>query len=356
MSVKRLVLVDGRMARRRRTGAATYINDLQAALAAAAPDDLEVRFVFGPPPAPRRNRVTSAVNAFLDLAWVHVLLPLTAWRLKAAVIHAPFNWAPRWSPCPVVVTVQDLAWERVPETFPPGFRRFARFFTRMSARRATRIIATSNSTADDLVTLYRVARDRIRIVPIGITPAPAQPAPSREPFILAVGEFEPRKRILELIEGHRAYMAAAPPDPPPCRLVLAGSGGSQAAAVRAAAGPEVDLLGFVSDERLTDLYRRATLLVYPSSYEGFGLPVLEAMTHGCPALIARNSSLSEVGQSAALYLDDPTPDGIAATLASLLADRPALAAIGEAGRAHAARFAWDSVAGDTLAVYREALG
>ena len=356
MSDRRVVLVDGRMARRRRTGAATYINDLQAALTAAAPEDLDVRFVFGPPPAPRRNRLTSAINAFLDLAWVHVLLPVTAWRHKAAVIHAPFNWAPRWSPCPVVVTVQDLAWERVPETFPAGFRRFARFFTRMSARHARRIIATSTSTADDLVALYRVPRDNIRVVPIGITPAAAEPQPTREAFILAVGEFEPRKRILELIAGHRAYFTAAPADPPPCRLVLAGSGGSQAHAVREAAGPEVDLLGFVSDERLTDLYRRATLLVYPSSYEGFGLPVLEAMTHGCPALIARNSSLTEVGRDAAFYLDDPTPQGIAAALATTLADRDALAAAGETARAHAARFSWDAVAADTLAVYREAIG
>jgi len=355
VSGARVVIVDGRMARRRRTGAATYVHDLQAALATADPSDLDVRFRFGPPPFPRRNRLTSLGNAALDLVWVHVALPVIARRERAAVVHAPFNWGPRWSPCPTVVTVQDLAWERVPETFPAGFRRFARLFTRMSARRARIVITTSNTTAADLIELYRIAPDRIRTIPIGIRPVDAG-AQQREPFILAVGEFEPRKRIVELVEGHRAYFRAASDDPPPCRLVLAGAGGSQEADVRAAAGPECELLGFVSDAALADLYRRATLLVYPSSYEGFGLPVLEAMAHGCPALVARNSSLTEVGGNAAAYLDDPTAAGIAARLTEVLADRAALAARGEAAREHAGRFSWSSVAQATLDAYREAIG
>jgi alpha-1,3-rhamnosyl/mannosyltransferase len=116
------------------------------------------------------------------------------------------------------------------------------------------------------------------------------------------------------------------------------------------------MLGFVPDPTLSDLYRHASLLVYPSAYEGFGLPVLEAMAHGCPVLIARNSSLPEVGGEPALYLDDPTISGMAAALGAALADRPSLAARGEAGRARAAEFAWPRIAERTLDVYREAIG
>ena len=344
------------MARRRRTGAATYIRDLQTALAAANPPDLDIRFRHGPPGLPRRNRLTTVGNLVLDLAWQHVLLPLLARHDRAALIHAPFNWAPWWSTCPTVVTVQDVAWERVPETFPWGFRRYARIFTRQSARHAARVITTSVSTANDLTAFYGISPEQLRTVPIGIRPDTGPTDAPREDFVLVVGEFEPRKRILELIAGHRAYYRGVTASgSAPCRLVLAGAGGRDEAAIQAAVGPECDLLGFVDTETLSDLYRRAALLVYTSSYEGFGLPILEAMGHGCPALIARNSSLPEVGGDAAIYIDDSTPDGIARALSETLADRTALAARGEASRAHAARFDWQHVAEQTLAVYREGI-
>jgi glycosyltransferase involved in cell wall biosynthesis len=355
VSARRIVVIDGRMAKRRPTGAATYIRSLQAALAAYAPDDLDIRVRYGPGGLPRRNKLTSVGNLMLDLAWQHAIFPALARKDCAAAVHAPFNWAPRWSPCPTIVTVQDLAWERVPETFPPAFRRYARLFTRQSARHAARVITTSEATARDLTALYSVPSGKIRTIPIGITPDPTPSSGPRESIILAVGEFEPRKRILELVAAHQSYFRDTPADPTPCRLVLVGGGGRDEEAVRAAAGPECDVLGFVDRPTLLDLYRRATLLVYPSSYEGFGLPVLEAMAHGCPALIARNSSLPEVGGDAALYIETPTIEGIATALGDALGDRAALADRGAVSRAHADRFAWLRVAEQTSAVYREAI-
>ncbi len=356
MSGRRVVVIDGRMARRRQTGAATYIRDLTTALDITAPGDLDIRVRYGPPGFPRRNRLTTMGNLALDLAWQHLVLPMLARKDRAAVIHSPFNWAPVWSPCPTVVTVQDLAWERVPDTFPPAFRRYARLFTRLSARRAARVITASVSTARDLTALYNVPGDKMRTIAIGTHRDASPTEVPREAFVLAVGEFEPRKRILELIAAHQSYFRTPKSALPPCRLVLVGTGGRDEAAVRAAAGPECDLLGFVDRATLLDLYRRATLLVYPSSYEGFGLPILEAMAHGCPALVARNSSLPEVGGDAALYIDTPTVDGIAGALADALSDRTALAARGETSRAHAQKFAWSRIAEETLAVYREAMG
>ena len=352
------MLADGRLLRRRQTGVATYIREMQRAMRAAAPEDLRVDWTAGPPGLPRRNRLTSVGNLALELLWLHLALPLLAWWRGAALVHAPMNWAPRWCPCPVVVTVQDLSFERLPGAYPAGFRLYARLFARSSARRARLVIVSSEATARDVTELYGVPRERIRVVPLGVHPdaAPRDPAEPREPFVLSVGVLDARKRIASLVRGHALYLSGAPADPPPCRLVVVGGGGGDEEAVRRAAGEGCEIAGFVPAERLEDLYRRATLLVYPSAHEGFGLPVAEAMAHGCPALVARNSALVEVGGDDALYLDDASPEGIARALAGALADREALRARGEAGRAHAGRFSWTRAAAETMDVYRDAIG
>ena len=123
-----LVLVNGRMAKRRRTGIGTYIHELRESLDARPAPDLRVEWVFGPPAFPRLGKLTSVANLMMDMLWLHVLLPFTAWRRRAAVLHAPVNWGPWFSPCPTVVTIHDLAWERVPDAFPENFRRYARLF------------------------------------------------------------------------------------------------------------------------------------------------------------------------------------------------------------------------------------
>jgi glycosyltransferase involved in cell wall biosynthesis len=194
------------------------------------------------------------------------------------------------------------------------------------------------------------------VVPNGVYPDTRPPGP-REPIVIGVGIREPRKRIGALVEGHALYYAAAPATPPPCRLVLVGGPGGDEERVRAAAGPACEVRDFVRREELVGLYRRATLLAYPSAYEGFGLPVVEAMAHGCPVLCARNSSLIEIGGRSAIFLDDAdaTPEGIAAALTAALSDREELARLGEAGRAEAARYSWPASATATRDVYRQAL-
>jgi glycosyltransferase involved in cell wall biosynthesis len=351
-----LVLVDGRMARRRRTGISTYVYELRQVMDRRPASDLKVEWVFGPPGLPRWGRITSLGNLLLDSLWLHVLLPAIAWRRRAAVLHSPVNWGPWWSPCPRVVTVHDLSWERVPDAFPDDFRRYARRLARRSVKRAVRVIAVSESTAHDLRELYGVPPAKLRVVPNGVYPDTRPPGP-REPIVIGVGIREPRKRIGALVEGHALYYAAAPATPPPCRLVLVGGPGGDEERVRAAAGPACEVRDFVRREELVGLYRRATLLAYPSAYEGFGLPVVEAMAHGCPVLCARNSSLIEIGGRSAIFLDDAdaTPEGIAAALTAALSDREELARRGEAGRAEAARYSWPASATATRDVYRQAL-
>ena len=234
----------------------------------------------------------------------------------------------------------------------PGFFRIA-IFTRLTTHRATLLIAVARATADDLVALYGARTDRIRVIPNGVTPDAAPSTVPREPFILAVGEFESRKRIMELIRGFRAYRDGAPPDPPPCDLVLVGSGGSQADDVAAAADDHVRLTGFIDDAALADLYRRATLPAFPSSYEGSACRPRRWPT--VARLVAQNSSLIEVGGDAAIPLEDPSADGIARALTDTLSDRDALAARGDRSRHHAQMFDWDDVARRTLDVYRETM-
>jgi alpha-1,3-rhamnosyl/mannosyltransferase len=222
-------------------------------------------------------------------------------------------------------------------------------------RQARIVMADSRQTARDLGELYGVPEAKLRVVPLGAAAGAEGADGVREPFVLSVGVRDARKRTAALVEGHRRYWEAANGDPGRCRLVLAGPPGDEEVAVRAVGSPGVDLLGFVSRAKLADLYRRATLLVYASSYEGFGLPVLEAMANGCPVLVARSSALEEVGGEAALPLEDTTPEGIAARLADVLTDREALAARGAAGRQRAGEFTWSRTAAETLAAYRDAL-
>ncbi len=351
-----LVIVDQRLAHRRRTGIARVITGTREAMRADPPADMDVQWVSGPRGLPRRNTITGLGNLILDMLWLGILLPRTARKRGASLIHVPMNWGPLRGRTPTTVMIQDLAFERMPEAYPRGFRTWASAVGRRTARRARLLVATTEAGTHDIEEIYGVPRRRIRVVHLGAAPDEQAVRPAREPFILAVGEFEPRKRVLDLMAGHARYFTAAPSSPPACRLVIAGAGGSDEARARARCGPGCDLLGFVSDEDLHDLYRRATLFVSLSAYEGFGLPIVEAMAHGCPVLVADNSSQAEVAGSGAFLIEDASPEGLAARLTELLADRGELVGGGEAARVRAAELTWARTAHATADVWREALG
>jgi len=351
-----LVMVDQRLARRRRTGIARVITQTREAMAADSPTDMDVVWVNGPRALPRRNALTSIGNLIIDMLWLGVLLPRKAKKRGASLIHVPMNWGPLRGRIPTTVMIQDLAFERMPTAYPKGFRLWASLIGRRTARRARLVMATTNSGARDIEQIYAVPQDRIRVVHLGTAADEASFQPPREPFILAVGEFEPRKRVLELMRGHDRYFATAPTFPPICRLVIAGAGGSQEDEAHERRGVGCDMLGFISDEELNELYRRATLFVSLSAYEGFGLPIVEAMAHGCPVLVADNSSQAEVAGDGAFLIHDTSPDSIAERLTELLADRDELARRGEAARERAAELSWTRTARNTADVWREALG
>lgn len=261
----------------------------------------------------------------------------------------------------LAVFVADVAFLRMPGAYPRWGRLFHRRGLRLAAQKARVVLTCSESAALDLERLGGVPRDRMRVIPLGADPPEITSAEGERrraalgvttPYVLWVGTREPRKNLASVLA------AAALVDIP---FVLAGPRGWVIADVeddarrRGLAG-RVTFLGFLDRSDLSALYLGATALCYPSVYEGFGIPVIEAMAHGLAVVTSNVSSLPEAGGDAAILVDPHDPAAIAEALRSLIEDEAARAQRIEVGRAHAARFTWDASAGATWRAMKEAAG
>jgi alpha-1,3-rhamnosyl/mannosyltransferase len=336
------VLIDTTFALRGPSGTGVYLERLIAALR-----DLEVEVVEAADPggrvlAGRRGRL---VDLAADARWTQVDLPRLASLAGADLIHHPQPArAGRGAPAQVV-TVHDLAPERVPECFDPARRRFSHVAHRAAARRAEVVIAVSQTTATDVMARWGVPAERIVVARHGPgqEPAPAsleRPAPRH---LLYVGDDEPRKNVSLLLAAYRRYREAVPGALP---LVLAGSARATADGVEVVERPD--------QLRLTELYEQAAALVHPSRYEGFGLTALEAMSAGVPVVAARSPGLVEICGDAAMLFDARSADDLASALDEVTGSAPLRRDLTERGRRRAAEFSWARSARIHLAAYERA--
>jgi glycosyltransferase involved in cell wall biosynthesis len=321
------VAVDVTPAAQTRAGTARYLH----ALLPRIERDVEVDRVRGY----ARGRPGTL---WLDLAWYPHVLPHRA--RTADVLHCSTYRGPVHATTPLVVTVHDVAVFRHPEAFPRWTRAYSRFVVPRVLRAARRVLAVSEFTASELEEVLRVPRDSILVTPNAVDAVFTPDGPAADgDYVLAVGTLEPRKNLRRTIEatarlGLELRVVGAP-----------GWGGVDAH------GGNVRLLGEVPDEELARQYRGALCVAYPSLYEGFGIPVLEAMACGAPVATAAGGATEEVAGGAAVLVDPHDVESIADGIETAMRRRDELRVLGlERARA----YSWDETARLTVAAYREA--
>jgi glycosyltransferase involved in cell wall biosynthesis len=336
----KVVVFDADVLGRQRTGDETYALNLLRELGGLV-STAGIRLVAV---TRRTDLVPHGVEPFeltahsqeLRMAWT---LPRALRALGASLCHTQYA-LPLRSPCPCVVTVHDVSFARRPDVMGWKDQAVFRRVVPRAVRRAARVLTVSERTKRDLVELYDVPPERIVVTPNGVDPAFSPGQQGARDYVLSVGAIQPRKNQLAALD---AAVAVGMP------LVVVGPEKDAAlAAELRRRGARVE--GYVDTARLVDLYRGAACLVQSSRYEGFGLPVVEAMASGTPVVAVADPALREVAGEAAVFADD---GDLASGIRTALAERDRLVA---AGLERARAFTWRATAERTLAVYQEVLG
>jgi glycosyltransferase involved in cell wall biosynthesis len=353
-------------------GVRRYASGLLPALVALG--DLEIIILGGDPGLVPRGvpHVGEPGHPPTNAGWALVGLPRAARRARIDVLHAPAYTAPLLGAPPIVLTVHDVSYARHPEWYPYRRDFIRRAFYRRSARAARVVVTDSEFSAREIVAAYAIPREHIVVAPLGVSEcfAPGGPAGANSgggcelpqeisgPFVLHVGDLHERRNlptVVDAVIGARRHFGGAAA----VSLVLAGVDrgvGNAICGIATSAGvPEaVVKLGAVSEGLLVSLYRCATALVYPSLYEGFGLPVLEAMACGTPVIASRAASIPEVAGDAGILLDPLDVSAWTEAIVNVVNDDDRRSQMRSRGLAHAARFTWARTAELTADAYRAA--
>jgi glycosyltransferase involved in cell wall biosynthesis len=361
----------------RRAGVSQYTEQVVRHFMTTVPSSDDVLTVFAGPATPPDGYVPEDVRWVSSrlptgqapgrILWEQFVAPVASARAALDVFFCPVNVVPLACRVPSVVTVHDLAFLAYPAAFHASKRHYLTAMTHFSVHRARRVIAVSAHTRDDLIRHFGVQPERITVIPNAADeryrPADDPDAVARfktahnlpDRFILFVGTLEPRKNLRRLIAAF-ALLGSADAD---VTLVIVGASGwltSDLAPLVQAHGlsDRIVFTGYVPDDELPRWYQAATVFCYPSLYEGFGLPALEAMACGTPVVTSRTSSLPEVTGDAALLIDPTDVRDLARALQSVLADEVRRNEMSEAGIARTRLFSWERTAAAILAVVRDA--
>jgi glycosyltransferase involved in cell wall biosynthesis len=331
---KPLVVLDADVLGRRRTGDETYVEQLLRTLPRVAGDFRYAAITRRPDLVPDGVEAVHLPARLQELrmAWA---VPRLLRRLRPAVAHF-LHVVPPAAPCPTVVKIPDLSWEHA-AVMNVRDRLIFRTLVPRAARKAARVVTVSERSKRDLVETYDLPPEKIVVTPLGVDAAFTPGANGRESFLLYVGAIEPRKQPLLAADAARAVGRT---------LVVAGPAKDSALAAELRRRG-ADVRGYVPKAELVRLYQQAACLVLPSTHEGFGLPVVEAMACGTPVVAANDEAMREVAGDAAVFGPD-----VAAGVRRALADHERLSA---AGIARAKAFTWEETARRTAVAYREAL-
>jgi glycosyltransferase involved in cell wall biosynthesis len=360
------ILIDAHMVGEHETGNETYIANLLKGLrsidhphrivVAAAHDEplfeelrADARFAIIPVSAAPVRR----------LLWD---LPRAVRQNRIDLLHATYM-APPLCACPVVLSVHDVSFASHPEWFSGRDLAVLRLGVRSSIRRAVRVITISNHAKEEIIRFFRIPPERIVVTYLAADPFFCADAPrcssdgsADKASVLIVGNLQPRKNLVRFIEAFaRAHATLTPPP----QLMICGKVQWQESEVYAAiesAGIEsaVTFTGYVDNERLRSLYRTATVFAYPSLYEGFGLPILEAMACGAPVLTSNVASIPEVAGDAAVLMDPYDVEDMARKLIEMLGAPPLRTSLREKGANQVRQFSWERTARQTVDIYEGA--